>query len=114
MRGMIKVSMVLREVYPVKEILSRIEKEFILFNGDFVYMGDKDYLTFKEKGLNCESCTTQGKYFIKEEYTVAPIGNTPFKFGLYGQNEDGREVKIFTRKEMEAVICHDCLIKNQT
>lgn len=105
------MSVTLKEVYPVKEILSRIGKEHMIFNGDFVYMGDKYYEIASNSNLRCSKCNLKGAYFIKEKNHVYNGETSPFVFRLYGQNEKGDEIRLSVRSNEQKLTCNECLKK---
>tara|TARA_R110002020_G_scaffold248845_2_gene462840 strand:- start:5089 stop:5496 length:408 start_codon:yes stop_codon:yes gene_type:complete len=67
---------------------NRKHKIKIEINGQMINMSSLRLLTFKEKGVDCVTCSTKGKFLALEKHR----SSTVYHINLYGIYSDGEEV----------------------
>jgi len=87
-----------KELYSPEEVLSKLDKDRHVFDGDEIKMQSLRYHVFS-RSLSCSGCGLLGTYFAKERQVTWKgdvLNSGRFHFNLYGVTPDGLEI-LFTK-----------------
>ena len=81
--------------YKINDVLPYISydkklKKIKIFNGKKVKMFSHRYITFKEKGIKCEKCGIDGKFFLLER--DEKMDSDKYHFNLYAIDKNGNNI----------------------
>jgi 5-methylcytosine-specific restriction endonuclease McrA len=84
-----------KKQYPLKEVFDKIilgeswnKPRRIMFDDDLIKINSLRLQVFKLKGVKCQDCGIEGKYFRKDKFNKTDF----FHFNLYAIDSNGCEV----------------------